>query len=264
MARLSISDFAAACGMSVPALRRYGDAGVIVPAQVDERSGYRYYDREQIRFGVIVRTLRELNVPVSRILEMTQQSSPEGQLKILEEHWADVERSLATGRAARDHLERMLGGWEDLIRTFAVEVRELRDLPVLLRRRHGSLLSLPQHLDTAVAALEMRAEGEELPVVGVPVSLYYDVPDASGDDVERVIEVCLPIGCDADADAILPGGLLIFTDAQGPDAAYPQVLAAYGAVSEWAHEHGHLLLQPPMMIHLAPEITRVGWRVHRK
>lgn len=51
---LTISEFAQACGLSVPALRRYAEAGVLVPAEVDERTGHRRYAPGQISDGVLV------------------------------------------------------------------------------------------------------------------------------------------------------------------------------------------------------------------
>lgn len=259
MELLSISEFAAACGLSVPAVRRYGEAGVLVPARVDERSGYRSYHRGQVQAGMLVRTMRQLDVPLATVAAILEQSDPGRQLAALEAHWTRVEEVLREGRAARDHVARVLGGWQDLIAGFTVMLREATDLPVLLRRRRGSLQRLGPQVESAVEALRGRAERAGNTVVGVPVSLYWWPSDGASDEHDRVIEVCLPVR--GEGDAVLAGGRLACADAVGTDATYPQVLAAYGAVSQWAHELGHRLIDPPLMIHLAGDRVRVGWRV---
>ena len=64
---LSIGEFAEACGLSVPSLRRYGEAGLLPPFRTDERTGYRWYDADQVPVGVLVRSLRELDVPLATV-----------------------------------------------------------------------------------------------------------------------------------------------------------------------------------------------------
>jgi len=61
---LQIGEFAALTGLSVKALRHYDSEQVLCPAEVDEGSGYRYYGPEQVRSGVLVRTLRDAGVPL--------------------------------------------------------------------------------------------------------------------------------------------------------------------------------------------------------
>jgi hypothetical protein len=46
--RLSIGDFARMTYLSIKSLRRYHDMGLLVPAEVDTASGYRYYDSSQV------------------------------------------------------------------------------------------------------------------------------------------------------------------------------------------------------------------------
>ena len=46
--RLSIGEFARRTGLSVSAVRFYGDRGLLVPASVDPGTGYRSYDETQV------------------------------------------------------------------------------------------------------------------------------------------------------------------------------------------------------------------------
>ena len=56
---LSIGEFSRVVGMTVKALRFYHEEGLLVPAVVDPRSGYRYYDAAQVETARAIRFLRE-------------------------------------------------------------------------------------------------------------------------------------------------------------------------------------------------------------
>lgn len=254
---MSIGAFAAACGLSVPMLRRYDEAGVLVPAQVDARTGYRWYAAGQIPTAVLIGTLRQLDVPLPEVTAILAEPDPPAQLARLETHWASVESTLQRGRAMRDHLARLLGGWQDLIDEHAVRQRPVRDRPVLLRRRRVDLRHYQQTVRAMAADLRVRAQHDDLPVTGVPVSVYPVLRDEVLDDRHRTVEVCLPV--DGTGDAVLPGGQLLYLEASGPDADYPEVLSAYGAVAQWAYRCDLALTGPPLMVHVGDGDVLAGW-----
>lgn len=66
----TISTFARGVGLSPSALRLYADNGLVVPAEVDGRTGYRYYTPEQQRRAVLVRRLRDAGVPLAEIKQV--------------------------------------------------------------------------------------------------------------------------------------------------------------------------------------------------
>lgn len=256
---MSIGAFAAVCGLSVPTLRRYDETGVLVPARVDPRTGYRWYGPDQIPRAVLVGTLRQLDVPLAEVTAILAERDGPAQLARLEAHWAGVEASLQRGRAMRDHLARLLGGWQDRIDEHAVRERPVEDLPVLLRRRRVDMRDYLQAVRAMAADLRVRAEHDGLAVTGMPVSVYPALRDEVVDDRHRTVEVCLPV--DREADAVLPGGRLLHLEASGPDAGYPSVLSAYGAVAQWAYRRDLTLSGPPLMVHLDDEHLLAGWCV---
>jgi PPM family protein phosphatase len=67
MARMSIGDFARASGLTPKALRLYDDLGLLRPAAVDGRNGYRYYDRDQLDRACLVSRLRLIGMSLDRI-----------------------------------------------------------------------------------------------------------------------------------------------------------------------------------------------------
>jgi DNA-binding transcriptional MerR regulator len=218
---LTIAKFAEACGLSVPALRRYDEAGVLVPAEVDPRTGYRRYATDQIPDAVLVRTLRQIGLPLATIAEVRGAGNQADALALIEAHWARIERGVASGRAVRDHLARLLDGSQPHVLRHEVGLREVRDLPVVLRRRQGTVMDVPALVAESVPALRTRAAREGLPVTGCPVVLYRRI--VGHDDVEddgtievQDIEVCLPVP--RDGDAVLPGGRFACTEVTGAAA----------------------------------------------
>lgn len=266
---LTIGEFAEACGLSVPALRRYDEAGVLVPAEVDPRSGYRRYAPAQIDDGVLVRTLRQIGLPLATVAAVRAAGTPAAALELVEEHWRRVERGVAAGRAVRDHLARLLDGSQPLVLGHRVTVREVADLPVLLRRRRSDILGVPAVVAGSLGPLRDRAARQGLVVDGCPVVTYRrpvghdDVEDDGRIDFQDV-EVCLPVRAGlVEADAVLPGGRFACTEVTGAAARPPRLLTAYGAVSQWSHQHGEVLTGNPLEVWLGDGALRIGWIVRR-
>lgn len=64
---LNIGAFAAASGLTIPALRHYDEIGLLKPAQVDAASGYRRYDRRQLDDARLICGLRAVGVPIDEV-----------------------------------------------------------------------------------------------------------------------------------------------------------------------------------------------------
>jgi DNA-binding transcriptional MerR regulator len=64
---LSIGRFAAVTGLTVTALRHYGDVGLLPPAHVDPATGYRWYGGGQAVRGGLIRRLRAVDVPLDEV-----------------------------------------------------------------------------------------------------------------------------------------------------------------------------------------------------
>lgn len=73
--RMLIGDFAALTGVSVRTLRYYDEIGLMKPAEVEEHSGYRWYDGESLARMQEILFYRELDFPLQSIHDML--SSPE-------------------------------------------------------------------------------------------------------------------------------------------------------------------------------------------
>jgi|GEM_PF-1177299 len=86
-----IGDFARAVGLSPSALRQYGENGLIPPATIEDRTGYRYYSLDQQQRGIWVRRLRDAGLRLDRIHEVLD-GSPADADAVLDDWLADARR----------------------------------------------------------------------------------------------------------------------------------------------------------------------------
>ena len=67
---MQIKEFAEFTGVSVRTLHYYDEIGLLVPAHVDEQTGYRYYDKNSLLRMQEILFYRELDFPLKSIGEI--------------------------------------------------------------------------------------------------------------------------------------------------------------------------------------------------
>jgi DNA-binding transcriptional MerR regulator len=128
----SIGATARASGLTVSALRFYDGAGVLVPAHVDPRSGYRYYAPDQVAVARLVAALRRTGMPLAGIRAVVAHRHDRAEVAaLLSAHLRELERGVADAR-------RLLAGVPSLLEespamTGSSSPCVLTDLPRVLR-----------------------------------------------------------------------------------------------------------------------------------
>lgn len=106
---LGIGELARAGGLPVSALRFYDGAGVLVPAAVDARTGYRRYAPDQVRTARLVARLRRIGMPLADVRALLAGADPgpvlDAHLARLEGGLADARRELSAVRSLLDRTE---------------------------------------------------------------------------------------------------------------------------------------------------------------
>jgi len=184
---VSIGEFARRSRLSIKALRLYDELEVLVPARVDESSGYRYYDVAQLEAARLVSMLRQLDIPLAAIRELLV-CDPADAAEQIAAHWREVESVHDSRRELADYLVNRLSGK----RSGMYEVAT-RDIP------GRSLLCLKRHVDEQgawalgkefIAVLGERPlpkmEGRE----GAMFSVYWGEVSA---DSDGPVEWCKPV-----------------------------------------------------------------------
>src|SRR5260370_19246128 len=66
----SIGEFSKISGLSIKTLRFYQEKGLLMPASVDDSSGYRYYDAANLEKAQVIAALRALEFSLEEIGEI--------------------------------------------------------------------------------------------------------------------------------------------------------------------------------------------------
>ena len=99
---IRIGDFSRLSSLSVRQLRRYGELGLLPPAQVDVLSRHRFYELEQAGRAELIALLRSVDLPLSIIQELLEATEAERRRVlsvhrgVLVERLAQAQRMLTT------------------------------------------------------------------------------------------------------------------------------------------------------------------------
>ncbi|WP_306369867.1 MerR family transcriptional regulator [Nocardiopsis sp. CC223A] len=207
---LTIKDFSEMCRLSPQTLRFYHAEGLLVPAEVDERTGYRGYAFDQIETAMTVMALRGTGMSVKLVRRALD--DPAAAADLLGEHVGELhlkraaeDDAIATARellAARPEVKRSTAPdrtvvtavvpdpanppsepeddvWGPTMTTVADTVREL----TVLAEAHGSRVTGPAwaSMTRETAEQRLRFNSAEGPVwrVEVPVEVPVDGPAAT-------------------------------------------------------------------------------------
>ncbi|MEU6403062.1 MerR family transcriptional regulator [Streptomyces sp. NPDC046985] len=245
---LGIGAFAARARLSAKALRLYDRLGLLVPAHVDEATGYRFYRASQAERARLVALLRQLDMPLATIAQVAEADGDEA-AALLAAYWAGVETRLAGQRTLAAYLRgRLSGRSSEMHGMFRVETVDVPERTVITETRHTLADELPAWIGASLARLESAAAacggmtGAPFVVYRAEVSMESDGP----------AEACVPV---ADAAAarrwaaergrsrdigvrVEPARRLAFTRIAKAQVAHPQILAAFEAVERWIADQG--------------------------
>jgi DNA-binding transcriptional MerR regulator len=107
-ASLAIGDFARATHMSVKTLRHYHRVGLLEPADVDPRTGYRYYATDQIPTAQVIRRFRQLDMPLDDIHAVLAAPDLQARNELIAAHLDRLEEGLARTQSAVASLRDLL------------------------------------------------------------------------------------------------------------------------------------------------------------
>src|SRR5262249_3436047 len=106
--RLAIGDFSRMTHLSVKALRHYHDVGLLVPAEIDPASGYRFYEPGQVPLAQVIRRFRDLGMPLNEIREVLQASDVGARNRVIVAHMQRMESQLAVTQSVVASLRSLL------------------------------------------------------------------------------------------------------------------------------------------------------------
>ncbi len=263
-AQLSIGEFAQLTHLSIRTLRRYHDTGLLTPARIDDATGYRYYEAEQIPTAQVIHRLRELDLPLAEVRQVLSSPDPAQRASLIAGHLARLEDQLERTRAAVTSLQRLLqpepaGLRVELRQVPAVAVAAVQgtvDLDEVLGWYAGAMAELDAAVPTA-AGVPGGLYDNELFTTGRGQALVYLPVPATPPATGRVHSVTLPAV--ELAVATHPGD-------------HDTIDVTYGELGRWVVDHALAVAGPVRERYLrgprdtddaASWRTEIGWPVFR-
>jgi DNA-binding transcriptional MerR regulator len=251
--------------VSVKTLRRYHEAGLLEPDEVDPWSGYRYYRPGQIPVAQTIRRFRDLGMPVRQIGELLATADPDERSALIAAHLVRLEAQLAQTQAAVSSLRRLLDP-----KAVPIDVERRTTAAATVAAIRGTV-ALPDVLDwysDAMADLDAALARAGQTPSGPPGGLYDNdlFTDERGDMLVFVPVPNPPEAGRVGPETIGPTDLAVTVHRGDHD----DIDVTYGALGIWVDQHALAIAGPVHETYLvgprdtpdsAAWRTEIGWPV---
>lgn len=242
--QIAIGTFSRISQLSLKALRLYDERGLLIPAERDLCTGYRYYTYNQLERGVLIRKLTWLGFSlqeVSAILDAKEQGDRAAVASFFTRRLEETEREMAVLHAIRNVLQTQdpLTGGFGMSVTEPV-IKEIPDLRVLSIRERGVYSETIPKLIGTLFSMVAPCGGENLPA-RMAGPIMFICHDEEYQETNADIEVAIPITGKAVIEdpgievRIMSGGRFVSVVYTGP---YPDVGEAYQKIFSWLADEG--------------------------
>ncbi|MFD9357892.1 MerR family transcriptional regulator [Streptomyces sp. NPDC060031] len=235
---ITIGELGARTRLSSKALRLYGDRGLLPPAQVDSRTGFRRYGSAQVERARRIALLRAAGMPLARIAVVLD-SSGEVSVRLVDAYWREQESAHGARRDAVGHVREVLTGRSPTM--YEIAERDVPEQKVLFTQRHVSAAELPGFLAEASGLLFSRLRQAGAGLSGPVFAVYHGLVS---EDSDGLVEVCAPTQnavepADRIGVRIEPAHREAYTALTKRHEGYSAMAAAHDAVGAWLAEHGY-------------------------
>lgn len=266
---LQIGEFSKVCQVSVKTLHHYDKIGLLIPAEVDRFTGYRYYKTEQIDDMNYIQRLKRYGFSLDEIQHLIPISDKKELVNALRQQKEQLKRQKQEMDMILNELQTHISVFErtgDIMtyqKGYTIEIRNSPAMNVLANRGMMGVDEFGKYYST----LFERVPKEHVTPTGLNGARYYDKEfDRQSSD----IEVFIGIREKDKADVVMESCECAMTVHHG---AYSTLSEAYGAVVTWIAEHNYEIVGAPFDLYikthfdsLAPEEweTEVYFPVRRK
>ena len=233
--KLGIGEFSLVTAISIKALRLYHEKGILVPAEIDPSSGYRYYDASSLERARSIQILKEYEFSLTEIKELLDSCEGDSDmLSQLEEKLASLENKIdryqELSRSIRSIVEFEKEAAMDKTRSFDIEEKNLDTMLIAGHRMQGRYSDIGKGLGLVCKKMGRHAAGK-------PMALYYD---GEYKDEGADFEPCIPVRKGKDVEGIvvreLKGGKCVSLIHKGP---YENLRHSYGKIFGYLSEKGY-------------------------
>jgi len=228
---LTIGEFAYQARLTAKALRIYDELGLLQPAEVDPRNGYRRYVADQVGHGRLIGMLRAVDMSLAEIGQLLADLRADRQRAStrLEEHMGQLEARHASRRLLIRHIDAALRQEDSPM--YPIQTRHVPAQRVMTIQRRLRVSEMKSFIRGARADFASHLSG-----IDPPGPLSYIFHGVINDESDGLLEITL--GC---PDDVQPTEVIGIRTEPAHDEAYttitkaqwdyPAILAAYDAVA---------------------------------
>lgn len=234
---MTTGQFSRRSQLSIKALRLYDRLGLLRPAAVDGRNGYRGYDESQLFTARLIVLLRSLGMPLQDVAQVVAATGQEA-ADLIESFWASQERRFAAQRQIAATLAPGVAASDPPGGQLPVHERHVPEQQVLTEQRHVYLgqLTWVQEATGRLVAHADRCGG----VAGQRFIIFHGLVSA---DSDGPVEVCVPVThLPADpaelAWRVEPAHHEAFIRVTKVHFEVPAILSVYDQLARWASASG--------------------------
>jgi DNA-binding transcriptional MerR regulator/effector-binding domain-containing protein len=243
----TIGDFSKITGLTVKTLRFYHEQGLLIPSAVDDKTGYRYYDRSKIETARVITHLKSLDLTIEEIGAILRDAKDDADLRdIMERQKALLESKIKRYRMIVRSLNQFLAAEAETRKlmtkpTFQVEEKTVEPMLIAGIRMKG------RYADSGTGFSRI---GKSLGryICGKPMLLHYDA-EFRQDDAD--FEACMPVRTEKQVDGIsirlISGGRCVSCLHNGP---YEQMGRSYAKILDYIRGKGYEVQMPTREIYL--------------
>jgi effector-binding domain-containing protein len=241
MELLPIGRFARLTGLTVRAVRHYGELGLLQPAYIDPDTGYRFYAPDQVEDAAAIRRLRFLELALDEIREIVDADDPSFTRARLLQHRAKMAELAATTEQILSTLQRLIDGEEKLVPDATdvsekVLVKEVPETRVLVIRDRQPAETMSTVIPAAFAELESYLGELGVEPAGPPITLCPYADDEGMVSIENSFPVEDGVaGRGRIENAVLPACTVLSLEHWGH---YDELDRSYRALQAFAEQAG--------------------------
>lgn len=249
--RFSIGEFSKMTALTIKSLRLYHEKELLVPAAVDQFTGYRYYNEANYERAKSIQFLKGFDFTLVEIKELLDGCEDELELlPQLEQKLSEVHGKIQQYQAISQALTRIIEfERERAMKTntaFEIEEKELETILIAGYRMRGKYQDVGQGISRLYKKLGPQINGKAM-------TLYYD---SEYKEADADFEPCFPVRKGKDEDGIsvreLKGGKCVSLIHQG---TYETLGDSYQKIFNYLREKGYQTLLPTREIY----IKGPGW-----
>jgi len=244
--KFSIGEFSKITSLSIKSLRLYHEKEILVPAEVDEFTGYRYYNEADYDRARSIKILKDYEFTLAEIKEIINECDEEGEiLEQLHTKLAEIQNKIERYKEISHSIESIIKHEREnkmkAEEEFDIEEKEVETLLIAGYRMKGKYNEVGE-------GFKMLGKTMGRHINGKATNLYYD-GEYKEEDAD--FEPCFPVRKGNSTDKIsvreLPGGKCVTLIHKG---SYDTLTESYKKIYGYVNDKGCKVKLPTREVYL--------------